>query len=109
MIAPIRLEQLRHVITVKQETQSEGTFGQELSYTDFKASIRAFVQPTSGAEFYAAQKVNPEANYNVWVRFQSGFLPSMQVVFESKVFHILHVLEWEEKRRWIRLICKELV
>ena len=112
MSDPVRVEQLRHAISIQQSGTTADSYGQTVSsWTDVATSIRAFVDPTGGNEFYAAQKVSAEATANIWLRYNSA--PSarstMRAIFGSRTFDILNVMNIQEKNRWIRLVCKEVV
>lgn len=110
MIAPIKPEQLKNIISIQEQSTTQDSAGQLIdTWADVFTGVRAFIEQTGGGEFYAAQKVNPEANYNVWVRYRAGILPNMRVAYGSKALEIVAGIDWEEKKRWIRLVCKELI
>ncbi|MHB8077432.1 phage head closure protein [Desulfosporosinus fructosivorans] len=112
MSDPITLEQLHHKINIQQQSATQDSYGQLVNtWTDFAANIWSFVDPTGGSEFYAAQKVNAEATANIWLRYNAGLgaKPSMKVVFGTRIFDILNVMNWQERNKWIRLVCKEVV
>lgn len=108
---PIRAEQLKHAISIKEKTPGQDEYGDPLdTYRDIVINIHAFVEQTSGSEFYAAQKLNAEANYNVWIRYISGILSSMYIFYGAKVLEIVEPpIDLYESHRWIRIVCKEVI
>lgn len=110
MMLPIRPEQLKHTVSIQQQSATQDSYGEPVdTWTDVLTGIYAFVDPTGGNEFYAAQKINAEATYNVWLRYASGIKPSMRVVYGNKYFNIMYVQNIEERNKWIRLVCKEVI
>jgi SPP1 family predicted phage head-tail adaptor len=110
MKCPVCAEQLRHIISIKRKSTTPDEYSDpEKTLIDVAADIHAFVDPTGGSEFFAAQKINSEANYNVWIRYRLEILPSMVVIYNDKTFEIISVIDLYEAHRWIRLICKELI
>lgn len=108
---PIRAEQLKHSISIKKKTLERDNYGDPIdSYENVAVNIHAFVEQTSGSEFYAAQKLNSEANYNVWIRYLSGILPTMYVFYGNKMLEIVEPpIDLYESHRWIRIVCKEVI
>lgn len=108
---PIRSEQLKHAISIKKKTPGQDDYGDPLdTYTNIAINIHAFVEQTSGSEFYAAQKLNAEANYNVWIRYRNGILSSMYVFYKNKLLEIVEPpIDLYESHRWMRIVCKEVV
>ena len=112
MSDPVKAEQLRQMITIQRIDTTLDSYGQAgEAWVSFVTDIRSFIEPTGGSEFYAAQKVNAEATVNIWLRYNSA--PSvdsaMRVVYGARYFDILSVMNTQEKNRWIRLVCKEVV
>ena len=111
MSDPVRAEQLRHKITIQRPDAAADSYGQTgEAWIDTVTGIRAFIDPTGGSEFYAAQKVHSEATANIWFRHSSApdARPSMRVIFGTRTFNVLNVMNIQERNRWIRLICKEV-
>lgn len=116
---PVCAEQLKHIITFRRLKKDEN--GEPLKDAEgFPAggwedvpdniNIHAFVDPTSGSEYFAAQKVNPEANGNVWIRYRSGITSEMRIAYGTRILDIAAPpIDLYEAHRWIRLIYKELI
>ena len=114
---PVRSEQLKHSITIiKPKVDTDGNTVQndygELTgeMQDVATNIHAFVDPTGGNEFYAAQRINSEADHNVWIRYRNDVGYGMKVKYGQRVFDIItKPIDLYEAHRWMRLICKELI
>lgn len=109
MISPIRPEQLKKRITIQEQDPEKDSYGELVDKWPDVATVYAYIEPTGGGEFYAAQKTNSEANVNVWIRYLSSIKPYMRVKYGERYFDILNVLNWEEGNRWLKLICRELI
>jgi len=103
----MRTGRLRHPVVIQRLT--EGTlWGEEDSWEDY-AAVWASVEPLKGAEYYAAQQVNAEVTGKVVMRYLSGVVPKMRVVFGTRTFEILSVINPDERNRELQLLVKEPV
>lgn len=80
---------------------------QDGPYTNYIAANAAIV-PISGKDFIAGLAEQSEITHRVIMRYQSGVKPNMRVVYGSRLFDVLHVINANEANRELNLLCKEL-
>lgn len=92
-------------IQSKQKTQNE--FGEEaISYiTVLTAWARVL---TKSAREIFNSGLNNEIDYKVLLRHNEQIVPEMVVVWNGKTLEIVSVLDADEKRKFMFLICKEI-
>jgi SPP1 family predicted phage head-tail adaptor len=99
---------LRHKVTLEQlDTGQDSAGAVERSWSDFARDIWASVEPLSGREYFQAQQVASETSVRVRIRYRSGVLPTMRVVYGDRRFEILAVIDPEERHRELQLMCSE--
>ena len=96
----------RIALQAKTITKSEG-IPQE-SWTTV-ATIWATVADISGREYFQAQAVQSEVTTRIKIRYRTGITPTMRVLYDSRVFAILSVIDKDERHRVIELMCKEVI
>ena len=102
---------LRHKVDIEQlvagspNQTAEGA--PDESWAVYLNDIWASVEPLSGRELFSAQEHHSEVTVRVRVRYRTGITAKMRVVFESKNYNILYVLDPEERHRELQLLCTE--
>jgi SPP1 family predicted phage head-tail adaptor len=103
----LRSGDLRRRVTVQQRTVSVDTFGQQaVSWSSF-LECWADIQPSSGRELIAAQAQQSEVTHQVVIRYRSGVLPAMRVLYQGRVFDIQSVIDVDTQHRRLALMCSE--
>lgn len=101
----------RHKITIQQKTGIQNDYGEEIEDWVDLVTTRAGVYPISGKEFFAAETMNSEVTHKVNMRYipNKNITPDMRVKFGERVFHIISVINFQEKNVELQLMCKELI
>lgn len=73
------------------------------------ATVWAAVSDISGKEYFQAQAVQSEVTTRIKIRYRTGITPSMRVLYGSRVFQILSVIDKDERHRVMELMCKEVI
>lgn len=101
---------LRHRLTFKSTNTTADSFGEvSESPTTTVATVWGSINPLSGRELLQAQQVQAEVTHRVRIRYRSGLDPSMQIVFGTRTFDIVSIINLEERDREIEILCKELL
>lgn len=104
----MRAGNLRHVITIQEKTlTSDGMGGNTEAWATF-AIVRAAIWPVSAKERVSNQQLEHEITHKIRVRYFSGVTAAMRVVFDSRTFEILSIVNWEERNITLDLICEEV-
>jgi SPP1 family predicted phage head-tail adaptor len=78
----------------------------------FAANVWASVEPISGKEFFSAEQNNAMTNTRVKIEYSSvtkNIVPGMRVLYGTRKFYILSVIDYKEKHQELQLMCRELV
>ena len=101
---------LRHRLIVERLLSSQNTTTGEVADTwAFACTYWALVEPLSGDELFESRRVQPEVTHTVTLRYGASVTPVDRLVWGSRVFGILSVIDVGERRRELKLLCKELV
>jgi SPP1 family predicted phage head-tail adaptor len=71
------------------------------------ATVWAEVNFLSGREYWDAQKANSEAQGRVKIRHRSDIVPTMRIVYGSKILHILAPFTYDTKNQEMHILFKE--
>ena len=105
----MKIGKLRHMITIQEYTATRDSFGAEVEGWSDKVSVFASVTPMSGKEYFTSQQLNAEVTTKITIRYLAGITPKMRVMFGNRIFEILSVLNFEERKIELNLMCKESV
>lgn len=99
---------LRDKVIIQRAVTFKNEFGErEESWTDLYVT-RASFTGIKGREFFAAQQNNNEITVPITVRYREPLKPSDRVLFGTRVFEILSVVNVSERDRKLILNCREL-
>jgi SPP1 family predicted phage head-tail adaptor len=101
--------ELRHIISFQKLVDSQNEFGEVVNEWVEVAKTRAGVYPISGKEFFSAEKVTSEVSHKLHIRFLPNISPDLRIQFNDRYFHIISVINFQEKNIELQLLCKELI
>lgn len=96
----------RIALQTKTFTKSEGI---PLESWTTAATVWAAVADISGKEYVQAAAVQSEVTTRIKIRYRTGITPSMRVLYGSRTFNILSVIDKDERHRVMELMCKEVI
>jgi SPP1 family predicted phage head-tail adaptor len=100
---------LRHRVTVKrQHTQTDLMGGFSDSWED-EAEVWAAIWPVSAKEIVQNQQLVGQVSHRVRVRYLSTLTTAMKLVFGTRTFRILSIINPEERGIYLDLMCLEEV
>jgi len=105
----MRIGELRHRITLQKLNPSRDSFGAEDPEWVDVATVWAAIYPISGREYFAAQQVNAEISTKIIMRYRTGVESKMRVTCGERTFEILAVIHFQEKKKELQLMCREVV
>lgn len=107
----MRSGKLRHVVTIQQRTsgspQRTATGQPDTAWATFQAGVPCSIEPISGREYFTQAQVQGEVTHRLRMRYLAGVLPSMRVLYGSRVFDIVAVMNLEERNVEMHLMCVE--
>lgn len=102
---------LRHRVTIQQDQgTSRDDNGEHIEDYQDLATVWAEVKPLSGRELWAARQTQSEVTHRVTVRYSSALADltgSIRVIHRDRAFHMDSVLNTDERRRELVMMCIE--
>ena len=100
---------LRHQVALLKPTISKDELGQEMENLEVQKTIWANIEPLSGKEYFSAKQINSEVNVKITIRYIEPLLPHWVVQFGQRVFNIESIINFEERNKYLQLLCSEKV
>jgi len=98
---------LNRRITLQARSATVDTYGQQVvTWTDW-TTCWALIEPLEGREAMAARAINAETSHTVTMRYLAGVTASMRVVYGTRIFNVLSVIEPDMARVSLVLACSE--
>lgn len=98
---------LRHVVTLQQRTQAANAAGEPVPTWTDAATLRAFVEPTGGAEAWRGMRVETSTTHVVFLRFVATVTEEKRLRWGSLTLNIDSVQDVEGRGRWLVCQCRE--
>ena len=106
--------ELRHKVTIERPVEAADSFGGAGTSTTWQtfAIVYAAIEPGSAREFIAAQQLAADQTTTIRIRYLAGLTPKMRVCYQDPVrgaryYDIQGVIDIDERRRHVHLICIE--
>ena len=99
---------LRHRVTIQSQTITQNTTTGEttVAWVAFLSDEPAEVVPLSGKEFLASGANQAQVDARMTIRWQTGVLPTMRVVFDGQNYQIRAVLPDPSNAKWLTLMVQ---
>lgn len=109
MISSMEIGNLRHRITLQKMQVTRDSFGAEVQEWVDTATLWAKLEPLSGKEFFAAQQIMAEVSLRITIRYLKGVEPKQRLRFLDRHLEILSVVNPNEGKKELQLMCREVV
>lgn len=104
----MRAGRLRHRVRLERRTLgSADVYGERLPTWALLDSVWASIESVGATETRRAEQQQIEATHAIRIRYYSGLTAKDRVVFNSRTFEILSVLNVDERNIEMLLVCKE--
>jgi SPP1 family predicted phage head-tail adaptor len=98
---------LRHRLTLEELERTEDDGGGFAEDWVERAELWADLRPLAGSETVEADRLAGSVTHEVSLRYRAGVVPAMRFRLGARVFHIVAVIDVEERRRWLKCLCEE--
>ena len=101
---------LRHVVVLQKQV-STGPNAQGAptnTWTVQYSGVRAEIRPLRGDQYFAAQQMASVVDVKVRIRYHSAVRPGWRVVWGSRVFIVVSVIDPEMRKIYLDLMSKEI-
>ncbi len=103
----MRAGALRHRVKLQSaSTTPDGGGGSHIIWQDV-APLWVAIRPLSGREFQAAGQFSSRLTHEITLRYRPLVLPEMRFSKGTRIFEIRAVMDVDEKRQWLRVLCEE--
>jgi SPP1 family predicted phage head-tail adaptor len=104
----IEAGKLRHRIRITQPGLNEDAFGDSPNDdASLIATVWASIEALTGRELYAAQQRVAEVTHKITIRWMPEITSRLNVLFENRMFQVQDVLNPDERRKMLVLLCIE--
>jgi len=100
---------LRHRITIQEGTSTRSASGAVVEGWVTHVAAWASIEPLRGQEYLAAKAQEAAVSVRIRMRYQAGITQAMRVLYGSRVFEIVSVINYLEKNKELQLMCKEIL
>ncbi len=71
------------------------------------ATLSADLRPIAGSETVEADRLAGRVSHEVALRYRAGVQPAMRFRQGARVFHIVSVIDVDERHRWLKCLCEK--
>lgn len=97
---------LRHKIRLQREKLTpDGGGGWQKEWEEY-ASVFAYIKPVSGSEALYGMQLQDTITHDIYIRYRTVVAKDV-VVYNTRRFNIVSVINVDEKNVWLRLRCEE--
>lgn len=100
---------LRHRLTLQSNTPTVDSVGGQVDSYATYATVWGSLRPMRGKELINAQQIFAEVDHKAVIRYNATIAPTNRVLFDSRIFEVLAILDWDEMKVWQELSLKEVV
>lgn len=98
---------LRQRLTLQEEVHAaDGAGGYVRSWQNV-ADLWAEIQTISGREHLRAGQLQSEVSHRVIMRYRSGVMAGMRLLYDSRAFNIRYVINVEERKEQLEMLVEE--
>ena len=107
----LNINRLNKKISFFTYENGENELKQKTQKLSLYRTMWASVEPTTGREYYEAQKIRAELTWNIYTRYYKSFTPtsSMLIEYNNRKFRIISVIDYQEKHELYKFVCTEVV
>lgn len=101
---------LRHRITIQERTETRdaiGGFSETWATLSGNASVPAAIWPIKSAEALDAQKLENQVTHRIRIRYRSGITTKHRIVFGSRTFQIVSLMNPDERNIMLDMLTTE--
>ncbi len=102
MIAAGRLSER---IAIEQKSVTRAANGEEVVTWTTYATTWAEVTPLRGREFFAAAQMQDSIDYRIRIRYRSGVVPQMRIMWRGTPLDIVSVIDVGAMREELEIMC----
>ena len=103
----MRAGDLRQRVIIQIAQKSQNALGEWVDTWTTWATVWAAIEPNTGRRYYEALQASSEVSGVVRIRYRDGVLPTMRLLYGSRVLEIVSIVHPKEARQELHLMYKE--
>lgn len=101
------ISDLRHRIEIQSLVKTPDDQGGYTSGWQTLKTVWAKIENLTGNENVFAQRLDANYDHKITIRYTTGILPEMRIIFQGRKFQIHSVVKVDERRFFMELLAKE--
>ena len=99
---------MRQQVTIQAYRKSRDSYGAEVeTWTDLHTGVWASVEPLIGREYMAAKQLTADVSHKIRIRYIKGLSPEMRIVWGTRYFEIVSIINVQERNRELVIMATE--
>jgi SPP1 family predicted phage head-tail adaptor len=98
---------LRHRLSLEELQREEDEGGGFTESWVEVSELSADLRPIGGSEGVEADRLAGRVTHEIVLRYRPGVQPAMRFRKEARLFHIVAVINVEERNAWLKCLCEE--
>jgi SPP1 family predicted phage head-tail adaptor len=99
-----RLRTVARIDRYEEVTDANGSIIKNWSV--LKSDLRCSIEPITGTENFIGDRISNEVTHKINIRY-TDITPKDRIVYNSRVFDIVNVLNWKELNKDLTILAKE--
>lgn len=96
-------------ISIRTMTTTDDGMGGEVETIAAFCSTWAAIWPVSSKELRENMREQAIVTHNIRIRYRSGVLHTMTILFGSRKFEIKGIVNPDEGNKWLDMVCNEII
>ena len=107
----MRAGRLRHRIYLQSKSVIRDAFGSEvITYvSETPRPVSAGIEPVTVREYFGSQQPKGEVTHKVVIRYYKGVQLDWRVLWGTRQFNIVSIINVDERNKEMVLLCKEWI
>jgi SPP1 family predicted phage head-tail adaptor len=94
---------------IQQVTEGQDATGAVTESWDTFATVWSSLEPIAGREYFEAKQTMADTTHRIRIRYLSGVVPKMRVLFGSRIYNITEIINYMERNVELHLMATELL
>jgi SPP1 family predicted phage head-tail adaptor len=105
----VRIGDMRHRVELHAVTEARDGYGQPVETFAKHSDAWASIEPISMSEKIKSEQIKGERTHKITIRYNSAVVRTDRVIYGTRTFEIVGIVNPEERNALMQLDCKELV
>lgn len=103
----MKIADYRHLVSLQNRTQVSDNMGSTTGIWSDVVEVYAALWPIKAGELTKDGKLTMEVTHKIKIRYYPGVLPGWRILFGTRTFDILSIVNPDERNITLDLVCRE--